>query len=86
MILQKVLTLSDSGATFGKLLSDEFDLKACLLWTVIAVCIVVAFIQCIKYCLEKAQRRSERYRLTQQEKVLQDIEEYFSRNEDKNDG
>lgn len=69
--------------TFSKLLSDEFDYKACLLWTVSAVCLVIGLVRLGKYCLEQSEKKSERYRIVQQEKVLKDIDEYFAKNNNK---
>lgn len=64
---------------FSELLSNEFDFKACLIWTVIAVVVVIGLIRLIKCGLDRSERRSERFRITQQEKVMKDIDDYFSR-------
>lgn len=52
--------------TFSKLLSDEFDYKACLLWTFISVLCVMGLVRLGKHFLEKSEKKSERFRLLQQ--------------------
>lgn len=64
---------------FTKLLSNEFDYKACLLWIIIAVTLVLGLIRMGKYCFERSERRSERYRINQQEKVMKEIDDYFAK-------
>lgn len=78
--MQKKPAIFTYPRTFNKLLSDEFDYKACLLWTVVAVCLVIGLVRLGKYCLKKSEKKSERYRMVQQEKVLKDIDEYFAKN------
>lgn len=77
--LQESLSVDERPKAFSELLSNEFDFKACLIWTVIAVFVVIGVVRLIKCCLDRSERRSERYRITQQEKVMKDIEDYFSR-------
>lgn len=76
---QKTLAIDGPSRPFSELLSNEFDFKACLIWTIIAVIVVIGLVRLIKCCLDKSEQRSERYRITQQEKVMKDIEDYFSR-------
>lgn len=64
---------------FTKLLSNEFDYKACLLWIIIAVSLVLGLVRLGKYCFERSERRSERYRISQREKVMKEIDDYFAR-------
>lgn len=78
--VQKKPTISTYPRTFNKLLSEEFDYKACLLWTVVAVFLVIGFVRLGKYCLDRSEKKSERYRIVQQEKVLKDIDDYFAKN------
>ncbi|XP_031629140.1 carboxypeptidase N subunit 2-like [Contarinia nasturtii] len=77
---KKKSTINTYPRTFSKLLNEEFDYKACLLWTVVAVFLVIGLVRVGKYCLERSEKKSERYRIVQQEKVLKDIDEYFAKN------
>lgn len=48
------------------MLENEFGYKACLIWTAIAVLIVFGGVHFGKIMLRKSERRSERYRMSQQ--------------------
>lgn len=76
---QKKSAISTYPRTFSKLLNEEFDYKACLLWTVLAVCFVIGLVRLGKFYLDRSEKKSERYRRVQQEKVLKDIDEYFAK-------
>lgn len=52
--------------SFGKLLVNDFDYKACLIWTAIGVIVVFGAVQIGKVCLKKSEKKSEEWRIKQQ--------------------
>lgn len=64
--MQKFNAINTYPRTFNKLLKDEVDIKACLLWTVIGVFMVVALIRLGKYVFDKVEKRDKQLRSAQQ--------------------
>lgn len=60
--------------TIRKLLHDEFDYKACLLWTVIGVIAVFGIVHLGKVLFARSEITSEKYRLSQQVSLLESIQ------------
>lgn len=60
--------------TIHKLLTDEFDYKACLIWTVIGVIAVFGIVHLGKILFARSEVSSEKYRLSQQVSLLESIQ------------
>lgn len=56
--------------TIRKLLDDEFDYKACLIWTAVAVIAVFSMVHLGKVFFARSEQNSEKYRLSQQVGLL----------------
>lgn len=52
------------------MLENEFGYKACLIWTAIAVFFVFGVVHMGKIFLKKSEKRSERYRISQQVSLI----------------
>lgn len=65
MILQTP-TDDQQNQFLKRILENEFGYKACLIWTVIAVIVVFGGVHLVKIALKSSEKRSERYRLSQQ--------------------
>lgn len=52
------------------MLENEFGYKACLIWTAIAVFAVFGAVHIGKIYMKKSEKKSERYRLSQQVSLI----------------
>lgn len=49
---------------------DDFDFRACLIWTVISLVIVYGIVQIGKFLSKKSERQSEQWRISQQVSLI----------------
>lgn len=63
-ILKKNAMINTYPRTFNKILNTEFDYKACLLWSLFAVCLVIGLLRAGRYCFDISERKSEQYRMS----------------------
>lgn len=70
--------VSQQNKTIRKMLKDEFDYKACLIWVAIAVVCVFGVLHVGKMLFRRSEMNSEKFRLSQQSSLLPSIETTLS--------
>lgn len=71
-------SLSPADKTIRKLIDNEFDYKACLIWTAVGVIAVFSLVHLGKVFFARSEKDSEKYRLSQQVGLLTTIETTLS--------
>lgn len=64
------LSTADRDRTIRRMIGKEFDYKACLIWTAIAVISVFGIVHLGKILFARSEITSEKYRLSQRMSLL----------------